>query len=117
MDWTGSVRTASVVTGLTLRYLLTTRRAIATGLLALVPLILTLSLAAARVVTFDTILFQNLMIPLFLQVVLIFVTLVNATALIPEEIGDNTRPVLRPRPISKPALVAYKYIGYLVAVL
>src|SRR6266705_858142 len=117
MDWTGSFRKAWVVTGLTLRYLLTTRRAIATGLLALVPVILTLSLAAARVVTFDIVLFQQLMIPLFLQVVLIFVTLVNATALIREEIDDNTLPFLLTRPISKPALVAYKYIGYLVAVL
>jgi len=85
--------------------------------LALVPLILTLSLAAARVATFDVMLFQQLMIPLFLQVVLIFVTLVNATALIREEIDDNTLPFLLTRPISKPALVAYKYIGYLVAVL
>ena len=117
MDWTGSFRKAWVVTSLTLRYLLTTRRAIATGLLALVPVILTLSLAAARVVTFDIVLFQQLMIPLFLQVVLIFVTLVNATALIREEIDDNTLPFLLTRPISKPALVAYKYIGYLVAVL
>ena len=117
MDWTGSFRKAWVVTGLTVRYLLTTRRAIATGLLALVPVILTLSLAAARVVTFDIVLFQQLMIPLFLQVVLIFVTLVNATALIREEIDDNTLPFLLTRPISKPALVGYKYIGYLVAVL
>jgi len=117
MDWTESFRKAWVVTGLTVRYLLTTRRAIATGLLASVPVIITLSLAAARVEAFDTILFQNLMIPLFLQVVLIFVTLVNATALIREEIDDNTLPFLLTRPISKPALVAYKYIGYLVAVL
>ncbi len=49
MDWTESFRKAWVVTGLTVRYLLTTRRAIATGLLALVPVIITLSLAAARV--------------------------------------------------------------------
>src|SRR5213594_3568374 len=116
MVWTEAFRKAWVVTGLTVRYLLTTRRAIATGLLALVPVIITLSLAAARVETFGTVLFQNLMIPLFLQVVLIFVTLVNATALIREEIDDNTLPFLLTRPISKPALVAYKYIGYLVAV-
>src|SRR5207245_9537298 len=54
---------------------------------------------------------------MFRHVVLIFVTLVNATSLIPEEIDDNTLPFLLTRPISKPALVAYKYIGYLVAVL
>jgi len=113
----GSFRKAWVVTGLTLRYLLTTRRAIATGLLALVPVIITLSLAAARVASFQILLFQDLMIPLFLQVVLIFVTLVNATALIREEIDDNTLPFLLTRPISKPALVVYKYVGYLIAVL
>src|SRR5881296_273315 len=117
MEWTESFRKARVVTSLTLRYLLGTRRVIATALLALVPVILTLSLAAARVVTFDIVLFQQLMIPLFLQVVLIFVTLVNATALIREEIDDNTLPFLLTRPISKPSLVAYKYVGYLIAVL
>lgn len=117
MDWTESFRKAWVVTGLTVRYLLTTRRAIATVLLALVPLIISLSLAVGRVARFDILLFQDIMIPLFLQVVLIFVTLVNATALIREEIDDNTLPFLLTRPISKPALIAYKYIGYLIAVL
>jgi len=117
MDLTESFRKAWVVTGLTVRYLLTTRRAIATVLLALVPVIITLSLAAARVANFDVLLFQDIMIPLFLQVVLIFVTLVNATALIREEIDDNTLPFLLTRPISKPAMVVYTYFGYLVAVL
>ena len=117
MDWTESFRKAWVVTGLTFRYLLGTRRVIATALLALFPIILTVSLAAARVERFNILLFQDVMIPVFLQVVLIFVTLVNATALIREEIDDNTLPFLLTRPISKPALVAYKYVGYLVAVL
>src|SRR5256712_6556238 len=117
MDWTESFRKAWVVTGLTFRYLLGTRRVIATALLAVVPIILTVSLAAARVERFNILLFQDVMIPAFLQVVLIFVTLVNATALIREEIDDNPLPCLLTRPISKPALVAYKYIGYLVAVL
>ena len=117
MDWTEDFRKAWVVTSLTLRYLLGTRRVIATALLAAVPLILALSLAAARVESFDILLFQILMIPLFLQVFLIFVTLVNATTLIRDEIDDNTLPFLLTRPISKPALIAYKYIGYLVAVL
>lgn len=117
MDWTESFRKAWVVTGLTMRYLLTTRRAIATVLLALVPVIIAFSLAAGRVARFDILLFQDIMIPLFLQVVLIFVTLVNATALIREEIDDNTLPFLLTRPISKPALIAYKYLGYLIAVL
>src|SRR5439155_12294505 len=117
MDWTESFRKAWVVTDLTSRYLLATRRVIATALLAAVPLILTLSLAAARVAIFDISLFQILMIPLFLQVVIIFVTLVNATSLIREEIHDNTLPFLLTRPISKPAIATYKYFGYLAAVL
>ncbi len=105
------------MTSLTVRYLLGTRRTIPTALLAAVPVILTISLAAARVATFDILLFQTLMVPLFLQVVLIFVTLVSATTLIREEIEDNTLPYLLTRPISKPALATYKYLGYLVAVL
>src|SRR5207245_574463 len=52
MDWTESFRKAWVVTGLTFRYLLGTRRVIATALLAVVPIILTVSLAAARVVAY-----------------------------------------------------------------
>ncbi len=106
-----------VVTTLTVRYLLTTRRVIAMALFAAVPLLLAGSLALARVPTFDILLFQVLMVPLFLQVVLIFVTLVNAAPLIREEIEDNTLPYLLTRPIGKPAIVAWKYAGYLVAVL
>ncbi len=112
-----SARRLWVVTSLTLRYLLGTRRVIAMLLLSAIPFILALSLAAARVPAFNIDLFQRLMIPLFLQVVLIFVTLVNATTLIREEIEDNTLPYLLTRPVSKPAVVLYKYIGYLLAVL
>src|SRR2546421_2400156 len=117
MGVTESMRRLWVVTSLTLRYLLGTRRVIAMAFLSAVPFILALSLAAARVTAFDNILFQILMIPLFLQVVLIFVTLVNATTLIREEIEDNTLPYVLTRPISKPAVVMYKYLGYLIAVL
>ena len=117
MDFAASLRKSWVVTDLTLRYLLGTRRVVATALLAAVPLLLTLSLAAARIATFDILLFQVLMVPLFFQVVLIFVTLVSATTLIRDEIEDNTLPYLLTRPISKPAIVSYKYLGYLVAVL
>ncbi len=112
-----SLRQAWVVIGLTIRYLLGTRRAVTTGLLAAVPLILTASLALARVASFNILLFQDLMVPLLLQVVLIFVTLVSATTLIREEIEDNTLPFLLTRPVSKPAIAAYKYVGYLLAVL
>ena len=117
MGVTESARRLWVVISLTLRYLLGTRRVIAMLLLSAIPFILALSLAAGRVPAFNIDLFQRLMIPLFLQVVLIFVTLVNATTLIREEIEDNTLPYLLTRPISKSAVVLYKFIGYLVAVL
>src|SRR5690242_987767 len=106
-----------VVFWLTVRYLLTTRRGYATGLLALVPVLLTGSLAVARVPTFNMRLFEALMVPLFFQVVLIFVTLVQATALVREEIEDTTIAYLLTRPISKPAVLVFKYSGYLVSVL
>lgn len=109
------LRRAAVVAGLTVRYLLTTRRAIVTALLAMVPVIVVLSMAAARVQSFGIVLFQILMVPLFLQVVLIFVTIVQAGSLIREEIDDDTLPYLLTRPISKPAVVLYKYLGYVVA--
>src|SRR5437879_5615953 len=94
MGVTESARRLWVVTSLTLRYLLGTRRVIAMLLLSAIPFILALSLAAGRVSAFNIDLFQRLMIPLFLQVVLIFVTLVNAPTLIREEIEDNTLPYL-----------------------
>ena len=87
---------------LTLQYLLSTRRGLATIALSWIPLLLMGSIALARVASFDILLFQTLMVPLFLQVVLIFVTLVDATALIREEIEDNTLPFLLTRPVSKP---------------
>jgi ABC-2 type transport system permease protein len=113
----GSFGRGWVVARLTVRYLLSTKRGIATLALAWVPLLLTGFLALAKAPSFDILLFQILMILLFLQVVLIFVTLVNATALISEEIEDNTLPYLLSRPVSKPAIAVSKYAGYLVAVL
>lgn len=83
----------------------------------MLPVIVVLSLAAARVQTYNIDLFQALMVPLFLQVVLIFVTIVQAGSLIREEIEDDTLPYLLTRPISKPAIVLYKYAGYAVAML
>jgi len=106
-----------VVTVLTIRYLLSTRRGLATLALSWIPLILVAALALARVASFDILLFQALMVPLFLQIVLVFVTLVDATALIREEIDDNTLPFLLTRPVSKPVLALSKYAGYLVAAL
>jgi len=106
-----------VVIVLTVRYLLSTKRGLATLALSWIPLLLVASLALARVASFDILLFQALMVPLFLQIVLVFVTLVDATALIREEIDDNTLPFLLTRPVSKPVLALSKYAGYLVAAL
>jgi ABC-2 type transport system permease protein len=112
-----SMRKGWVVTTLTVRYLLSTRRGLATLALSWLPLLLMGALALSRVPSFDILLYQSLMVPIFLQIVLIFVTLVNATALIREEIEDNTLPYLLMRPISKPTVAVSKFAGYLVAVL
>ena len=100
---------------LTVRYLLSTKRGFVTLALSWVPLLLVGALAVARVASFDILLFQTLMVPLFLQIVLIFVTLVDATALIREEIDDNTLPFLLTRPVSKPTVAVSKYTGYVIA--
>ncbi len=105
------------MTVLTIRYLTSTRRGIVTLGLSWIPLLLTGVLAIARVPSFDILLFQQLMIPLFLQIVLVFVTLVSAMALIREEIDDNTLPFLLTRPVSKPAVAVAKYAGYVAAAL
>ncbi len=105
------------MTVLTIRYLLSTRRGLATLALSWIPLLLVASLALARVASFDMLLFQQLMVPLFLQIVLVFVTLVSATAPIREEIEDTTLPFLLTRPVPKPVVVLSKYVGYLVAAL
>ena len=112
-----TLRKSWVVTVLTIRYLLSTKRGLATLALSWIPLLLVASLALARVASFDILLFQALMVPLFLPIVLVFVTLVDATALIREEIDDNTLPFLLTRPVSKPFLAVSKYAGYLVAAL
>ena len=98
-----------------MRYLLSTRRGLATLALSWIPLVFVASLALARVASFDILLFQSLMITLFVQIVLVFVTLVDSTALIREEIDDNTLPFLLTRPLSKPSLALSKFAGYLVA--
>jgi len=107
------MRKAWVLVSLTIRYTLSTRRGFAIAGLAAVPVILALSLAVANVPAFDIVLYQILMVPLFLQVVLIFVTIVPSTALVREEIEDNTIPYLLTRPVSKPAIAGWKYAGYL----
>lgn len=117
MDVLASLRKSWVVFSLTVRYLLTTRRGLATAALAATPILLLGSLALARVESLDIVLFQLLMVPLFLQVVVVFATLVQATSLIREEIEDNTLPYLLTRPISKPTILLSKYVGYLASVL
>src|SRR5204863_10190751 len=98
MGVTESMRRLWVITSLTLRYLLGTRRVIAMLFLSAIPFILALALAAARVTAFNSDLFQVLMIPLFLQVVLILLDLVNRNNLIPKEVGRQHPPYLPTRP-------------------
>jgi ABC-2 type transport system permease protein len=102
---------------LTVRHLVTSRRGLATAALAAVPLVVAVGLALGGAEGFDVVLLQVFAIPLEFQVVLIFVTLVHATALVREEIEDETLPYLLLRPVAKPAVAAYKYVGYLAAVL
>src|SRR6266540_2504996 len=115
MDAIAELRKAAVVFELTVWNLLTTRRVIVTALLASVPLLIVAAIVAAGVRTYNIVLFQGLMVPLFLQVVLIFVTLVQAGSLVREEVEDETLPFLLTRPIPRPAIVLYKYMGYAVA--
>src|SRR5438046_9606506 len=103
MGVTESMRRLWVITSLTLRYLLGTRRVIAMLFLSTIPFILALVLAAARGTAYHSDLFQVFMIPLFLQVVLIFLTLVDATTRIRVEIDDNMLHYYLTRAISKPA--------------
>lgn len=115
MNIVESVRKAWMVFFITVRYLLSTRRVIATAGLSLIPLVVAGSLALARVASFDILLFQAFMVPLLLQIVLIFVTVVNANALIREEIEDQTLVYFLTRPISKPMISTFKYLGSLAA--
>ncbi len=113
----GEIRKGWVVMALTIRYLVSTRRGIMTLALAWVPLLLTGALALSRVPSFDMLLYEGLMVPLFLRIVVIFVTLVSAMALVREEIDDNTLPFLLTRPVSKTTVIVSKYAGYLAAAL
>ncbi len=115
MDLAGELRKGWVVSTLTVRYLVSTRRGIMTLGLSWVPLLLTAALAISRVPTFDMHLFEALMVPLFLRIVVIFVTLVSAMALVREEIDDNTLPFLLARPVSKVTVLVSKFTGYLIA--
>lgn len=94
---------------------MTTRRVVATAALAFVPVIITGALAAAREPSFNILLFQALMVPLFLQVLVIFVVIVNSIALVREEIDDQTLVYLTTRPISKPSIATYKFLGSVAA--
>jgi ABC-2 type transport system permease protein len=115
MDIRSSGRKVWVLFSLTVRYLLSTRRGLMTAALAATPIALVGGLALGRSDSLDIFLFQLLMVPLFLQVVVVFVTLVQATALVREEIEDNTLPYLLTRPVSKPTILLSKYTAYLTA--
>ena len=101
----------TTLAGLTARTTLSSRKGAVTWVVALLPLYVVGGLAASgREV--NILLFQTLVVPLLLQVVLIIIALVHASRLLREEIEDNTLPYLTTRRISKASLVAYKFIGY-----
>src|SRR5207247_11219354 len=82
MGVTESMRRLWVITSLTLRYLLGTRRVIAMLFLSAIPFILALPLATARVTAFKSDLFRVLMLLLYLHVALIYVPRVHARTVI-----------------------------------
>lgn len=96
---------------LTARTTLSSRKGAVTWVVALLPLYVIggLVLAGREV---DILFFQNIVVPLLLQVVLIVTALIAASRLFREEVEDNTLPYLTTRKISKASLVAYKFLGY-----
>ncbi len=111
MSMIGEVGRFTTLAGLTAKTTLSSRKGAVTWAVALLPLYLVGGLAiSGREV--NIILYQNIVVPLFLQVVLIVTALVHGTRLFREEIEDNTLVYLTTRKVSKASLVAYKFIGY-----
>lgn len=102
--------------GLTARTTLSSRKGAVTWAVALLPLYVIGGLVAygERV---DILLLQEIVAPLFIQVVLIVTALVHGTRLFAEELEDNTLVYLTTRRISKASLLAYKFVGYFASAL
>ncbi len=102
----------TTLAGLTAKTTLSSRKGAITWAVALLPLYLVGGLVAYGE-TVDVSRYQEIVVPLFLQVVLIITALVHGTRLLQEEVEDNTLAYLTTRRISKASLVAYKFVGYL----
>lgn len=101
----------ATLAGLTAKTTLSSRKGAVTWVVALLPLYIVGGLVAyGREV--DVLLYQTIVVPLFLQVVLIVTALVHGSRLFREEVEDNTLVYLTTRRISKASLVAYKFLGY-----
>ncbi len=97
--------------GVTAKTTLSSRKGAVTWVVALLPLYVIGGLVAygERVGVVE---YQNIVVPLFLQVVLIVTALVHGSRLLKEEVEDSTLGYLTTRRISKASIVAYKFLGY-----
>lgn len=102
----------TTLAGLTAKTTLSSRKGAVTWAVALLPLYIVGGLLAYGE-TVDVVRYQEIVVPLFLQVVLIITALVHGTRLLQEEVEDNTLAYLTTRRLSKVSLVAYKFLGYL----
>ncbi len=101
----------TTLAGITARTTLSSRKGAVTWIVALLPLyVIGGLLASGR--TVDIRQYQDIVVPLFLNVVLIVTALVHGSRLLKDEVDDNTLVYLTTRKISKASLVAYKFIGY-----
>lgn len=101
----------TTLVGLTARTTLSSRKGAVTWIVALLPLyVIGGLLAYGSQVTIEE--YQEIVVPLFINIVLIVTALIHGSRLLKEEVDDNTLVYLTTRRISKASLVAYKFIGY-----
>ncbi len=101
----------TTLAGLTARTTLSSRKGAVTWIVALLPLyVIGGLLAYGSEVTIED--YQEIIVPLFLNIVLIVTALIHGSRLLKEEVDDNTLVYLTTRRISKASVIAYKFIGY-----
>ncbi len=104
----------TTLTGLTAKTTLSSRKGAVTWIVALLPLyVIGGLLAYGSQVNIDD--YQDIIVPLTINIVLIVTALIHGSRLLKEEADDNTLVYLTTRKISKASLVAYKFIGYYAA--
>lgn len=101
----------TTLAGITARTTLSSRKGAVTWFVALIPLYIIGGLVAFGQPV-DILLYQEIVVPLFLSVILIIIALVHGSRLFKEEIDDNTLVYLTTRRISKASIVAFKFLGY-----